>query len=301
MRECRMPAAEVARRYCFRCLDSYFICFGNSRFFLMPLYSVAEGAKKPKCPLWPKTMKQWLTNAKAAELLIVSERTIKRWMTRPAARGALGAVKHGKQWRIPLLNDGSTWEIHADHRLRTAGVLQKRLWERDLEKRGKQCDRYLVESYRLWLAAHFQLLKRERITEENIRALLLLWQTACEILESLPEGTEVDKLKSHFPESLRARNFSEERIRSIMSYWPNESYFKRVRTAHTLKRLEAIRRGVDVAQATKTCEQLGKNPTAENLRPLFHKDIMEHINDTREKLPGIVIKNPTEEDRKSVV
>jgi len=266
----------------------------------MAFYLTKRVQKNRDVPFGEKTMKQWLKNAKAAELLIVSERTIKRWMTRPAARGALGAVRYGKQWRIPLLNDGSTWEIHADHRLRTAGVLLKPLWQRDLEKRGKEFARCELESYRLWLAAHSQLLERERITEEDVKAVLLLWQSACEILDSLPKGTEVDKLKPNFSDQLRARNFSEDRIRFIMSYWPKQKHFKLVRDAHTSEQLEKIRRRVDTAQAVKMCKNLGKKPTAENLRPLLHKDIMKHLNDTWEKLPGIVVKNPTEEEMRHI-
>jgi hypothetical protein len=53
---------------------------------------------------------QWLKNAKAAEILGVGERTIKSWMTKPTTRHALGAVRHGKQWRIPLPDDESNWE-----------------------------------------------------------------------------------------------------------------------------------------------------------------------------------------------
>lgn len=241
-------------------------------------------------------MKQWLTNAKAAELLIVSERTIKRWMTRPIARNALGAVRQGKQWRIPLVNDGSTWEIHADHRLRTAGVLLKPLWERDLEKRGKESARYELESYRLWLAAYLTVLQRENITQEARDGILLLWRTARKILDKLPRGTEVATLKSEFPNQLRSRNFSEERIHAVMRYWPEVRHFKKVRDAHTQDQLETIHKRLDILQATRDLEQNGRKPTAENLRPLLHKNIMEHINDTREKLPGIVVKNPTEEE-----
>jgi len=245
-------------------------------------------------------MKHWLTNAKAAELLIVGERTIKRWMARPAARGALGAVRHGKQWRIPLPNNGSNWAIHADHRLRTAGVLKKPLWGRDLEKCSKHCDRYLFESYRLWLATYARAVGHGAITQEDIMEILLLWQAACTILSLQPEKAEADKLKSKFPDQLRSRNLSESQILSIMSRWPGEHYFKKIRAADTMNKLEKIRRGFDIAQAAKTCEHLGKKPTAKNLRPLLHKNIMEHINDTRDKLPGIVVNNPTPEELQSI-
>jgi excisionase family DNA binding protein len=63
-----------------------------------------KSAKKREWPLFKTDMaaeEQWLKNAKAAKLLGVGERTIKRWMKNPALQKALGAVRHGKQWRIP--------------------------------------------------------------------------------------------------------------------------------------------------------------------------------------------------------
>ena len=246
-------------------------------------------------------MKRWLKNPKAAELLGVSARTIKNWTNRPPLREALLAVRHGKQWRIPRPDYETTWVWETRRRLEEAGIHLKPSWEQELERVSKECDRYLPESYCLWLAAHLQLLEREIIADEDIGKVLSLWQTACEILKSLPEGTEVDKLKSQFPESLLARNFSEANICSIMSYWPDESRFKRVRAARSWKELEKIRRGMDVAQAVKVCQQQGKKPTAENLRPLLHDDIMAHINDTREKLPGIVIKPRTPDELRRTI
>ena len=60
--------------------------------------------------------RKWLKITKAAELLCVDVRTIKRWMKDAARRQALGVVMHGKQNRIPLppsLNgDGEfAWEM----------------------------------------------------------------------------------------------------------------------------------------------------------------------------------------------
>jgi hypothetical protein len=81
-----------------------------------------------------------------------------------------------------------------------------------------------------------------------------------------------------------------------MQYWPEGRLFKNVREARTRKQLEAIRRPLDTLQAARDLKQNGQIPTAENLRPLFHKNIMEHINDTRDELPGIVVKNPTGEE-----
>lgn len=245
---------------------------------------------------------QWLKNAKAAKLLGVGERTIKRWMKNPALQKALGAVRHGKQWRIPRPADEWLWESQTRRNLKEAGIDLKPSWEIELRKLGKNFARYELESYRLWLAAHVQLsLKSEGVTQEDITAILLLWQTACKILDSLPRGMEVDKLKSQFPESLRASNYSEDKIRFIMSYWPEQNIFERFRAAHTLEQLEEIRCKVDVAQVVKTCNHLGQKPTAENLRPLVHKDLMTHINDTREKLPPGTVKAYKPEDLRRVM
>jgi len=229
---------------------------------------------------------QWLKNAKIAELLRVDVRTIKRWIKTPATRNALGAVRHGQQFRIPRPADEWIWDMETRRHLKEAGIDLKPSWEKGLEKLGKTFARYKLETYRLWLAAYLQVsVKSEGVTQEDITAILFLWQTACKILELLPKGTEVDKLKSQFPELLQARNFSEDQIRSIMSYWPEQNNFKRVRDAHTLKQLEKIRRGADTTQAIKTCKNLGRKPTAKNQRPLLHKDLMTHINDTREEMP----------------
>ena len=239
---------------------------------------------------------RWLKNAKAAKILGVDTRTIKRWMTIPAMRNALGAVRYGKQWRIPLLKSFSgdsewAWEMQTDYHLKEIGVHLKPSWEIELEKLGEEFARYELETYRLWLAAHSQLsAKSDGVTKDDIAAILLLWQTACKILDPLPEGTEVDKLKSKFPEQLRARNFSEDEIRFVMSYWPKQNVFKRVRNARTLEQLEKIRSGMDTAQAVKTCKNLGdKKATAEKLRLLLHHDFMEHINDTRDELPSLPV------------
>ena len=246
--------------------------------------------------------KRWLNNEKAAKILGFDVRTLKRWMNDLAKRDALGVVRHGKQWRIPLpesFNGDSegAWEMNTRYRLKRIGVQLKESWEIQIEELGKQFACYEIETYRLWLAAHLQLtMKSDGVTQEDISAILLLWQTACQILDPLPKGTEVDKLQSKFPDQLRERNFPKEKIRFIMSYWPEQNHFKRVRAVHTLEDLEKIRSGVDTAQAAKTCKNLGRKPTAENLRPLLHKDFMAHINDTRNELPGIVVKNPNGEE-----
>lgn len=248
---------------------------------------------KPTVP----TKRQWLKNAKTAELLGVDVRTIKRWMTCPATRDALGAIRHGKQWRIPLPDDEGAWEMQIDYRLKAAGITQKPSWQRGLEKHCKKSARYQLESFRLWLAAYLQAsVKSEGITQEDITAVLNLWQTACAILGKLPRGAEVDKCKSQFPEQLQARNFSDERIQFIMSYWPEAKYIREVRAVRTLEQLENIRRKADTLQAIKTCKNLGYKPTAGNLRPLLHRDFVAHINDTKDDLPPSTIRAHTPED-----
>jgi hypothetical protein len=239
---------------------------------------------------------RWLKNVEAAEALTVSVRTVKGWMKCPAKREALGAVRAGKQWRIPRPDEMWHWEDSVRRNFKDLGIELKDSWESGWEKLGKEFARYELESYRLWLAAYMNVLQRDNITQEARDGILLLWQTACKILGKQPKGTEVDTLKSEFPDQLRSRNFSEERIRAIMQYWPEDRLFKKVRDASTLKQLEAIRRPLDTLQATRDLEQNGQKPTAKNLRPLFHKNIMEHINDTRDELPGIVVKNPTGEE-----
>lgn len=241
---------------------------------------------------------RWLTFAEAADLLAVDVRTIKRWMRSPKARNALGAVRHGKQWRIPQPDDENTWESQTDDRLMAAAITSKSSWQRGLEKQCRGVAHYELESYRLWLAAYSQLSAKGPVTKDDLEDILLLWQTACKILESLPRRVGVDKFKSQFPDWLEARHLPDgkQRIRRIMSLWPNERCLKEVRAAHSLDELEKIRRGMDTMQAVQTCKNLGKEPTAENLRPLLHKDFKAHINDTREDLPKATVKATTPDE-----
>lgn len=248
-------------------------------------------------------MKRWLQDARAAELLCVDKRTIKRWKKDAVKREALGAVRHGKQWRIPLPNsfDGDNegaWEMQTRYRFKEMGFPLKDHWEKELEALSDQFARNEFETYRLWLAAYLALIaKVEAVTQEHISEILLLWQIACEILAPLPRGADVIEFKSQFPERLKMRGFTDERIDSIMSYWPSPRFFKQVHDAHSMKQLEKIRQRMDTAQAAKTCKHLGDEPTAGNLRAYHHKNFVEHINDTREALPKgfAAINNPTPE------
>ena len=246
-----------------------------------------------------RSKRRWLNTARAAELLAVDVRTIKRWMKVPTARLALGAVRQGKQWRIPMPVDEKSWEYEADDRLLTAGIVQKETWVRALERDCRPFNRCLIETYRLWLAAQIQAsTKVEVITQLEIDAIGDLWLAAGNILKALPPKTKVDKLQSQFIEYFRAQNFSDEKILSIMDYWPEERVFKRVRAESNL---EKLRRNMDSAQAKKTCKNLRYKPTHENIKKYLHRDFMSHINDTREELPMgyAVLKNPTAEELRS--
>jgi hypothetical protein len=247
-------------------------------------------------------MSEWLKNCAAAQVLGVDVRTIKRWMKSPSKRAALGVVRHGKQWRIPRPTQIWHWDFGVRRNFKHLGIRLKAHWERGLETLGKDFAKFELESYRLWLASHLQLsAEREKITDEDITCILLLWQTACKLLGSLPESTRVNTIKSRFPEQLRIRSLSEDEIGTVMQYWPKDDYLVRVRAARTLKQLERIRRGQDTLQAARELEGKGEKPTAENLRPLFHKSIMEHINDTREKLPPGTIQAHKPEDLPLVI
>ena len=262
----------------------------------------------------------FLKHAEAAGALAVDVRTIERWLARQETREALGAVRQGKRWCIPRPESLFAWESQTRERLKKLGICPPKAWERELEQLDKECDRYLLESYRLWLAAYMKVLGRGSITQEARDAILLLWQVACELLGPLPRHEmEVDKLKRQFPARLLARRFDKVLaatrfcsakepvifrliiavlldVHAVMRYWPGEKHFKHVRAAYTLDKLEEIRGSVDFQQAVRELEQIGQKPTAENVRPLLHKDFLAHINDTREKLPGIVVKNPTSEE-----
>jgi hypothetical protein len=250
----------------------------------------------------PTPQCQWLKNAEAAKALAVSERRIKHWTARPETCEALGAVRHGKQCRIPRPDNLDHWCNDTRWRLGKLGIQLKPAWERDLKKIEKRNTRLYLESCCLWVAATMKALGRRDLTENARDAVILLWQVASQILDPLPRHEmEVDRLKPQFRTHLRARPLSEERVNSVMSYWPEKEHFKQVRAAHTLKELEAIRRKLDYAQAICKLQQSGQKPTAELVRPLVHEDIMAHINDTGEKLPGRVFKPETPHDLRRIV
>jgi hypothetical protein len=248
-----------------------------------------ESAKNRFLPLFMATANSaWFKNDEAAETLGVSVRTIKGWMARLDTRAALGGVQHGKQYRIPRPDDMDRWNTDARWRLEKLGIQLRPLWEHELEKIGTANDRHYFESHRLWVAITTKALERGDLTQNARDAALRLMESAREILDPLPRHQmQVNTLKSNFPVDLQARGFSEAEVNSIMSYWPDEKHFKPVWAAHTISELEVIRRRLDYAQAVHRLERGGQKPTAELVRPLLHKDIMTHINDTGEQLPEI--------------
>ena len=249
-------------------------------------------------------MKQWLKNAQAADLLNVSERTVKRWMKCPTLREALLVVRHGKQWRIPRPDYETSWEWQTSRRLEEAGIHVKESWKRALRKAANKCDRYLAESCRLWLAAYMKALERGRVTQKARENMLLLWNTANEVLNpSKPlKRYEIDvgMLKSHFPPKIRERGLS---VKSIMHYWPEKQHFDQVRRACTKVDFENMRRELDFYQAYRDelRRRRGKEPKAKILCHLLHIKFVTHINDTREELPGIVVKPQTPEELSSLM
>jgi hypothetical protein len=249
-------------------------------------------------------MKKWMRNAQAAELLNVNVRTIKRWMTRPTLREALLVVRHGKQWRIPRPDYETSWEWQACRRLEEAGINVKSSWDRALKKAVRKCDRYLPESCRLWLAAYVKALERGRVTQKARENMLLLWNTANEVLNP-PKPLkryeiDVEMLKSHFLPRIRERGLS---VKSIMHYWPEKRHFDQVRRACTKLDFENMRRELDFYQAYRDelRRRRGKEPKAKTLCRLLHIKFVTHINNTREELPGIVVKPQTREELSSLM
>jgi hypothetical protein len=232
-----------------------------------------------------------LKNAEAAEQLGVDVRTLKRWTARPRTREALGAILHGKQWRIPLPENLSLWRGAVRKRLGGLGVNLEPSWRRHLRRVARKSVPYVTESYRLWLAALFKVLAHEPITDGARRAIGVLQQAACGVLKRLPRpDMEAGSHKSAFPAQLRLHGLTEDQVQAVMGYWPEREHFELVRSAHTFKELEKIRRKLDYWQATHELEQRGEQPTAENIAPLLHKDVTAHINDTRERMPeGVVV------------
>ena len=206
-------------------------------------------------------------------------------------REALLAVRHGKQWRIPRPENLSFWKSETRERLKKLGVILKEAWECDLDKHIMS-ERCLLESYRLWLAASLKVLLKNSITQEAKRAILLLFHAAHKILDHPGRrNVHVDKLKDEFPKQLRLDGLSNTEIEEAIGHWPEDQHFHYLRPArklHELEHLERIRRFVDFLQAIRELESTGMKPTGKNICPLLHKDMISHVNDTRETLVGTV-------------
>jgi hypothetical protein len=253
--------------------------------------------------------KRWLAFRRAAASLNVDEKTIKRWMKNQAIRQALGAVRHGQQWRIPLpYSTGGdsewAWELRTLERLEKIRISIIPDWQREfheLEKRGKDSKSNILEANRVWLAARLQLAAQlnstsRAIAEADKTATLLLHDATLEILKAMPKGAKVDNLKSQIPQQLKAGGCSDKKIDSIMSYWPEAIYVQLVHSLSTPKQMDEIRQGLDYMEATQICEKLNVKPTHENAMPLLHIDFAAHIHDTLRLPKNItVIINPTPE------
>jgi hypothetical protein len=263
--------------------------------------------------------RKWLSHTKAAEALGVNVRTIERWMKCPMTHNALGAVQNGKKWRIPHPDNREHWRTETCWRLKKLGINLPEDWERNFSKIAQENSRHWLESNRLWLAGYATVLERGRITQEAREAILLLRQVAAEILRPLPRyEMQVGRFKDQFVAKLLTHHLDKVfvavrccpaaspsvfalvvaallDVRTIMGYWPKGTHLKQVRLVHTLGELEKIRRDLDYRQAVRDLEHLGKKPTHANIGPLLHMDMMAHINDTRDRIPGTVVKNPKQE------
>jgi hypothetical protein len=243
----------------------------------------------------------WLKNAEAANVLAVSVRTLKAWMRDPAKREALGAVRHGKQWKIPRPENLLRWETETRERLSGLGVCLTDPLVRDFKKLGRHYDIYHLEFVRLFIGACLKAASRGPITQNDKDRILDLWHDALTGLAPLaergkrevkPSGAEIeqhmDNLKSGLPVEL-------------LPYWPDDRLWEKLRAARTLKALERIRQRLDFSQALSQTKHIGQDPTAENVRPRLHKDVTAHINDTGEQLPSnITVKAHTPEELRCI-
>jgi hypothetical protein len=225
---------------------------------------------------------KWFKNYEAAETLAVSVRTIKGWMRYVTKRKALGAVRNGKQWRIPRPDNIHFWEAETRQRFAALGVQLKSSQDSELEKLGQQNDKYKLESDRVFLALCLKASTQGAVTSQTREAILYLWQAAFSALHGAfanGRGRPSREQQEQCLDIFKAKLSPE-----LLSHWPDDEIFKKVRQARTLKALEKIREGLDYALGVRDVEQTGQKPTAENLRPLLHKDIMQQINDSGEEL-----------------
>jgi hypothetical protein len=236
---------------------------------------------------------KWLKNKEIAELLGKDPRTIRSWMCCPAKRRALGAVRYGTQCRIPRPYNLDQWVSDARREFKKLCITLEPAWKHALRERARETNRYILEVNRLWLAAYMKVLEHRPIVAQDKQACILLRKAACRILRPLPRyKMDVEPFETEFPAQLASVGLTAQKIQVVMSYWPEPEHFRQVHGARTFAQLEAIRAGVDYLQACRALERMGQKLTAENIRPLLHADIVAHINDTGEQLPGAIVRHP---------
>jgi hypothetical protein len=239
--------------------------------------------------------RKWLKNAEIAEVLGRNARTVKRWLSRQQTREVLGAIRNGKQWRIPRPGNLEHWYGETRQRLVGAGVRPKLHRKSALEKMFSSLKRFartksrdLLERYRFRLACELAVVTAGPITPQDKLAFDQLWR-----------ASEKVKTRRGIPAELSKTGLSAKEIREVMSRLPKKKQLAEFDRVRTLDELEPIRQRIDFTQAVRILEERGQKPTAANIGPLLHRDIIAHMNDTGEELPGIVVRaQSTEQLRK---
>lgn len=235
-----------------------------------------------------------MKNGEAAELLGVNVRTLKRWMGRPDIRKALSAVQHRKQHRIPRPDNLPLWERRTRERLKLLGVHLKDPVARELDEIGQKWNVFLLETYRLYLAAwtkavRLALATGASIGQETKDRILDLWQLAENNLAAQVYRAGRKAQPSEAQIRKRIDDLEFELPAALITYWPDKQDWPSDRAARTLKGLEEIREGIDYTQAIYKAKQGERkemeHTTGEFLRLMLHRDIMEQINDTGVKMP----------------
>lgn len=216
---------------------------------------------------------QWLTFAQAAEILGVTDRTIKRWVSNPRTCVALLAVRVGKQHRIPRPESIAEWDGKTRGRLTAAGISLAPAWEKELRDLERRNERHWSGIYRLYLAAFLKASLRGRITFKAKEAIDSLCFTALESLRSRKRFCRVDTLKCALPQR-------------FWRYWPTKRHFKQIQDVHRRRTIEKERQLLDFLAAVRILRRRNRKPIARNLCPLLHLDWETHINDTKERLPS---------------
>ena len=206
----------------------------------------------------------WLTQRATAAALKVDSRTVKRWLNNPGTRRTLGAVRRGRQWRIPRPPDIPDWAAHV--RFELLGILAGL---------NEIPDGYSHEAARLHLAAVTKVLRRGRLTAKARAGIAELVSCAMEVLHRKRSRFGIAGMKAEFP-------------RRLWPWWPSEADFAQAGEVHCAKDREPIRRQTDFIQAVRELHHRDMTPTAETLRPLLHQDWVADCNDTGERLtPGM--------------